>query len=64
MILVVAAGGTGNGVVSCLTTMERLLTYVKAEKFHFIGITRKSRNYKLNTIKYSAKEMVESLIKP
>ncbi|WML33642.1 flavodoxin family protein [Clostridium sp. OS1-26] len=63
VISVAAAGGSGNGVVPCLTSMERLLTHIKAERFDFIGITRKTRKYKLDTIKYAAKEMVESIVK-
>lgn len=61
VVSVAAAGGSGNGIVSCLTSMERLLTHIKAEKFDFIGITRKNRKYKLDTIKQAAKEMVESI---
>lgn len=63
VISVAAAGGSGNGVVSCLTSMERLLMHVKAERFDFIGITRKNRGYKLDAIKYAAKEMAESIVK-
>lgn len=63
VISVAAAGGSGNGVVPCLTSMERLLTHVKAERFDYIGITRKTSKYKLDTIKYAAKAMVENLNK-
>jgi multimeric flavodoxin WrbA len=63
VISVAAAGGSGNGAMTCLTTMERLLMHVKADRFDFISITKKSRNYKLETIKQSAKSMVESLTK-
>ena len=58
VIAVAAAGGSGNGLTTCLTSMERFLTHVKAEKFDLIGITQKSRLYKLNTIKEAVKEMV------
>jgi hypothetical protein len=43
--------------------MERLLIHVKANRFDFIGITKMSRSYKLETIKQSAKAMAVSLIK-
>lgn len=58
IIAVAAAGGSGNGLTTCLTSMERFLTHVKAEKFDLIGITQKSRVYKLDTIQKAAKEMV------
>jgi multimeric flavodoxin WrbA len=58
VIAVAAAGGSGNGAISCLTSMEKLLMHVKAERFDFISITRKSRSYKLTTIKESTKAMV------
>lgn len=57
-IAVAAAGGSGNGLTTCLTSMERFLTHVKAVKFDFIGVTQKNRIYKLNTIQEAAKEMV------
>lgn len=63
VISVAAAGGSGNGAISCLTSMERLLMHVKAERFDFISITRKSRSYKLETIKQSSKAMAEALLK-
>jgi multimeric flavodoxin WrbA len=58
VIAVAAAGGSGNGAISCLTSMERLLMHIKAERFDFISITKKSRSFKLNTIKESTKAMV------
>lgn len=61
VIAVAAAGGSGNGLTTCLTSMERFFTHVKAEKFDFIGITQKSRVYKLETIQEAAKEMVAYL---
>jgi multimeric flavodoxin WrbA len=57
VIAVAAAGGSGNGVVSCLANLERFLMHVKSERFDFIGITRKSRSFKLDTIKESTKAM-------
>jgi len=63
VISVAAAGGSGNGIISCLTSMERLFTQVRAEKFDFIGVTQKNKKYKLNTIRDAAKEMVSVLIR-
>jgi multimeric flavodoxin WrbA len=57
-IAVAAAGGSGNGLTSCLTSMERLFAHVKAEKFDLIGITQKNKGYKLDTVHKAAREMV------
>ena len=58
VIAVAAAGGSGNGVISCLTTMERFFFHVKAKPFDLIGVTQKNRAYKLETILKAAQEMV------
>lgn len=58
-IAVAAAGGSGNGVVSTLTNIERLLIHLKSDRFDFVGITKKNRQYKLNTIEEASKAMVE-----
>lgn len=58
VIAVAAAGGTGNGTSTCLASMERFLTHVKADRFDLIGITRKNRGYKLDTIHQATKDMV------
>ncbi|WP_407310698.1 flavodoxin family protein [Desulfosporosinus sp. SB140] len=63
VLQVAAAGGSGNGLTSCLTSMERLFLAVKADKFDLIGITQKNRGYKLETIKAAAKEMVSSCLR-
>ncbi|MDA8443097.1 MAG: flavodoxin family protein [Peptococcaceae bacterium] len=55
---IAAAGGSGNGLVSCLATMERFLTHVKADKFDLLGITQKSRGYKLDTLYAASKAMI------
>lgn len=59
VISVAAAGGSGNGTVSCLTTFEKLFTIIKAERFDYIGITRFTREYKLKTIQAAAQEMTK-----
>lgn len=58
-IAVAAAGGSGNGAMTTLTNVERLLMHVKSDRFDFISITKKSRQYKLETIKEATKAMVE-----
>lgn len=63
VISVAAAGGSGNGLTTCLTSMERFFSHVKAVKFDFLGITQKNRVYKLNTIQEAAQEMVSVLLR-
>lgn len=58
VISIAAAGGSGNGILSCLTSMERLFTQVKAERFDMIGIKRMNKSYMLDTIRSAAREMV------
>jgi multimeric flavodoxin WrbA len=60
VISVAAAGGSGNGILTCLASMERLFSHIRAEKFDMIGIIRKNRNYMLEAIRAAAKEMVLS----
>jgi multimeric flavodoxin WrbA len=60
-VCVAAPGGSGNGCISCLASFERFVDHVKGVKYDFIGITRKSRDYKLTTIREASKSMVESL---
>lgn len=57
-IAVAAAGGSGNGAMTTLTNIERLLIHVKADRFDYISITKKTREYKLNTIREASKAMV------
>jgi multimeric flavodoxin WrbA len=57
IIAVAAAGGSGNGCITCLASMERLVEHVRGRKFDFIGITRNSREYKLMAIRAAATKM-------
>jgi multimeric flavodoxin WrbA len=61
MICVAAAGGSGNGTLPCLESMERFINHVRGVKYDFISITRTSREYKLNTIKAATQSMASSL---
>lgn len=58
VISIAAAGGSGNGAMTCLSSLERMLIHIKAERFDFISITRKTRAHKLVTIQNSVKEMI------
>lgn len=54
VICIAAAGGTGNGRISCLANMERFVDHLKGVKFDFIGVTRRNRDYKLKAIREAA----------
>ncbi len=58
VIGVAAAGGSGNGTLSCLESMERFYKQMGADVFDLIGVTRKSRAYKMETIRAACKEMI------
>ncbi len=58
VIAVAAAGGSGNGLVSCLAGMERLIQHVGARRFDMITVNRWNREYKIRAIAASAASMV------
>ena len=60
VISIAAAGGSGNGTNTCLASMERLFSHVRAVKFDMMGITRKNKNHMLEAIRSSAGEMAMS----
>ncbi len=51
---VAAAGGTGNGTLTCLAQMERTLRHMGAKPLDFIAIGRVSREYKLAAVEGAA----------
>jgi hypothetical protein len=63
VIAVAAAGGSGNGMLTCLASLERWVEHVRARKFDFIPVNRWSRDYKLTTIQAAAKQMVNDMEK-
>ncbi len=60
VIMVAAAGGSGNGMITCLASQERWIQHVKARKWDFIPVNRWNRQYKLDTIRLAAEAMVQS----
>lgn len=60
VIAVAAAGGSGNGVVDCLGNIEKFIEHVGGEKYDLITITKKSKNYKLKTIKEATISLMSS----
>jgi Multimeric flavodoxin WrbA len=59
-ICVAAAGGSGNGTLSCLTSMERLffhlnkMNYGNITKFDYIGVTQRNKSYMLDAVEAAA----------
>jgi multimeric flavodoxin WrbA len=60
VIAVAAAGGSGNGTVTCLLSMERWVQHMRARVFDLIPVNRWSRPYKLTTIREAACAMVQA----
>ncbi|MEI7834188.1 MAG: flavodoxin family protein [bacterium] len=60
IIAIAAAGGSGNGTLSCLTLMERFIQQGHAHVQDLVAITRRNRSYKLDTIRIAAREMVST----
>jgi multimeric flavodoxin WrbA len=50
VIAVAAAGGSGNGMITCLLNAERWIQHVQARVFDLIPVNRWSRDYKLAAI--------------
>ena len=59
IIGVAAAGGSGNGTITCLAQMDRWLNHVRARRFDLVGVNRWSAAYKLDAIRSAAQAMVE-----
>lgn len=58
MILVAAAGGSGNGTLFCLTQMENLGKHMRGDILDRISVTRFNRNHKLTAIEESSYVLV------
>ncbi len=62
VIAVAAAGGSGNGMITCLASMERWIEHVRARKFDLIPVNRWSRGYKLNAIQCAAEALADEIL--
>ena len=60
VIAVAAAGGSGNGMITCLLSMERWIQHVRAKVWDLLPVNRWSREYKLQAIRAAAKAMVNA----
>lgn len=58
VIAVAAAGGSGNGMITCLLSMERWIQHVRARVWDLLPVNRWSRPYKLTVIREAARAMV------
>jgi multimeric flavodoxin WrbA len=62
VIAVAAAGGSGNGMITCLLSMEKWIEHVRARKFDLIPVNRWSREYKLMAIREASRAMVHEIL--
>ena len=60
-IAVTAAGGSGNGTITSLLSMERWLQNIRARVFDLIPVKRWTREHKLAAIRAAAEGMVRGL---
>jgi multimeric flavodoxin WrbA len=61
MLAVAAAGGSGNGTLSCLTQMERLASHLGMRMFDGIPVKRFTRQYQLDTVECAAAAIVSAI---
>jgi multimeric flavodoxin WrbA len=62
VIAVAAAGDSGNGMITCLLSMERWIEHVQARKYDLIPVNRWSREYKLAAIRAAAQAMTQEIM--
>jgi multimeric flavodoxin WrbA len=70
-ICIAAAGGTGVGTITCLSSLERVFLHMNNLQYFdlssamcdFIGVTQKNRKYMLETIRAAAKQMIVTGLK-
>lgn len=61
VVVVAAAGGSGNGMITCLASLERWIEHVHARKWDFIPVNRWNRAYKLETICSAVRALTNEL---
>ena len=59
VIAVAAAGDSGNGMITCLLSLERWIQHIQARVFDLIPVNRWSRAYKLAAIRAAGRAMVD-----
>jgi multimeric flavodoxin WrbA len=58
-LIVVSAGGTGNGILPCLEQLDRFCRHTGAVIYDYIGINRWNSDYKREAVYASAKALAE-----
>jgi multimeric flavodoxin WrbA len=59
-VAVAAAGGSGNGLVTCLASMERLIQHLDGRRFDMVSVNRWNRAYKIQSIRETTAALVRS----
>jgi multimeric flavodoxin WrbA len=59
VLLAASAGGTGNGLLTCLEQMERFCRHTGAVIFDYIGVNRWNSDYKGQAAYMAARKMAE-----
>jgi multimeric flavodoxin WrbA len=62
VIAIAAAGDSGNGMITCLVSMERWIHQTRARVYDLLPVNRWSRDYKLAAIRDAARTMVEEMM--
>lgn len=60
VIGVAAAGGSGNGIVTCQQALERYIQHMKMKVFDLIPVTRFTREYKTDTARAAGAALVRA----
>ncbi len=59
VLLIASAGGTGNGILPCLSQLERFCQHTGAQVFDLIGINRWNNDYKREAVYAAGKALAE-----
>jgi multimeric flavodoxin WrbA len=62
VIAIAAAGDSGDGMITCLVSMERWIHHTRARVYDLLPVNRWSRDYKLVATREAARTMVEEMI--
>jgi multimeric flavodoxin WrbA len=59
VVAVAAAGGSGGGTLTCLSSMEHWIQHCRGHRFETVPVTRWTREYALETIQTVARALVK-----
>lgn len=62
VVSVGAAGGSGNGTMTCLASLERWTQHVRGRVFDLIPVNRWTRGYKLVTLRAAGEALARELV--